>query len=165
MDEVEKKDKELLLLFFSKREKAYLKALEELGENKYHKDFMAYIDYLLRREDYMRLIEQDKEWAKRANWTLEEFVKHIVKHIDPAIRLTGLKPEIVLKHYKPEERLIGLKPEIVLKHYKPEERLIGLKPEERLIGLKPEVVLKHYKPEEIEAYLKKLKQNNRKDEK
>jgi hypothetical protein len=65
----------------------------------------------------MRLIKQDKEWAKRANWTVEQFLQHL----DPELRLKGLKPEDVLQRFKPEERLVGLKPEEVLSKFKPEE--------------------------------------------
>ena len=117
IEEIDKSDKALLLAFLSKTEDSYDKAYAQLIEEKFFNRFAGYIDYLTHRRDFMRLIKQDKEWAKRANRTLEQ----IVQDMDPEIRLKGLKPE---------ERLKGLTLEELLKGLKPEERLEGLKPEE-----------------------------------
>ena len=57
--------------------------------------------------------------------------------------LASLPSEKVLQYVSPEERLSGLRAEEVLEHFRPEERLQGLK------------------PEEIEAYLQKLKKQNK----
>jgi hypothetical protein len=131
-----KEDKTLLLDFLSQYEKKYEEAYNRIKTKSYLSRFADYLDYLIKSGEYMRLIKQDKEWAKRANWTVEQFLQHL----------------------DPEQRLKGLKPEEVLQRFKPEERLIGLKPEERLVGLKPEEVLSKFKPEEIEAYLEQLRE-------
>ncbi|MBP8000845.1 MAG: hypothetical protein KA314_16410 [Chloroflexi bacterium] len=51
--------------------------------------------------------------------------------------------QLMLQTLSPEERLAGLRPEDVLVHFRPEERLMGLQ------------------PEEIEAYLQKLKKQEK----
>jgi hypothetical protein len=134
-----------LLDFLSQYEKKYEEAYHRIKATGYMSRFADYLDYLIKRREYMRLIKQDKEWAKRANWTLEQFLQQL----DPELRLKGLKPEEVLNRFKPEE---------VLNRFKPEERLIGLTPEEVLNRFKPEERLEGLKQEEIEAYLEQLRQ-------
>ena len=40
----------------------------------------------------MRLVEEDKEWARIASLTFEEWMQEV----DPKIRLKGIKPEDIL---------------------------------------------------------------------
>ncbi len=133
---IDKKDKALLFAFFSQKEEEYNRAVTELINSPFYKAFVLFIHYLTGMEDFMRLIEKDKEWAKRVNKTLEDFLKELA----PEIRLKGLSPEEVLKQYSPEDRL---------KNLSPEDRLKDLSPEDRLKDLSPEV---------IEKYLKNLKE-------
>jgi hypothetical protein len=98
LEQLSKSNKELLLSFLSKYSDKYKEAFKRMESDSCLSKFAEYLDNLINRSEYMRLIKQDKEWAKRANWTLEQFVQN-------------LKPELRLKGLKPEERLIGLKPE------------------------------------------------------
>lgn len=83
-------------------------------------------------------------------WTPEEVMKPGEKWINAV--LDAMSPEEVLQRYGPEDRLKGLRPEGVLKYYAPEQLLKELPPAERLSGLRPE---------EIEAYLQKLKRQEK----
>jgi hypothetical protein len=152
LEEIDKSDKALLLAFLSRHKENYDEIYNCFRDKEYFIRIAEFLNYLINRRDFMRLVERDKEWAKRAKWTLEEFVQHL-----PAeLRLHGLKPEEVLKNFKAEERLQGLKAEERLQGLKAEERLQGLKAEERLQGLKAEERLQGLKAEEIKEYLKKI---------
>jgi hypothetical protein len=126
IEEINKKDKELLLCFLSKEKNQYDEIYKQVRGQEYFIRLAEYFEQLVNRRDFMRLAKHDKEWAKRVNWTIDEFVQQM----DPKRRLKGLKLEERLEGFTPEEILKGFTPEEILKRFKPEERLSGLKPED-----------------------------------
>ncbi len=101
-------------------------------------------------------------------YTLEDFQQEIKEEVLKSLTkedleqlLQGLKPKDRLKGLTPEELIKWFKPEDLLKRLKPEDRLKGLKAEERLKGLKTEERFKGLSTEEIEAYLRKIKKEQK----
>jgi hypothetical protein len=145
IEDIEKKDKALLLNFLSKQQDKQQEAITQLHQHNLE-SLKNYIFNVVLRRYPMRHSEQDKKWMERAERTLEQYIQSLPLEV----KLRGVKPEEVLKQIKPEDRLKGLEPE---------DRLKGLEPEDRLKGLELAEVFKQYKLEEIEAYFEMMKKS------
>ena len=153
IETLNKADKELLLALLSKSSRKRTKAYEHLKKQKYYRKFAQYIYYLIYGGILMRLVEEDKEWARIASLTFEEWMQEV----DPKIRLKGIKPEDILSVFEPEEIVNLLKQDTIASRLEPEEIVNLLKQDAIVSRLKPEEILKLLKPEDIEAYLRKQK--------
>jgi hypothetical protein len=93
------------------------------------------------------------------SFTPEQIMTHF--KLTPEEIITHLTPEEIITHLTPEEIITHLKPEEIIAHLTPEERLAGLGAEERLAGLGAEERLAGLGAEEIEAYMRKLKEEQK----